>query len=532
MKKKFNITLLFGVLALVAMSCKNQFLNQTPKDQVVTGNFYKTSQDLRMATAPLYNIVWFDFNDKAAFCIGDAAAGNMITTDGGYNQFITFSVTTGNDRLNEAWRSLYNVIGESNTLIMNVKSNASPDIPQTDIDHAIAEARFMRGVAYFYLVRIWGAVPLITDNISLVKDPVIPRNKVQDVYQFVINDLKYAADHLPASDDPGRVTKWSAEGYLAKVYLFKAGLDHQGMQENPEDLNEAKKYAGDVIHNSGLSLMNNFSDLFLSQDENSQESLFALQWVANQDWGTQNTRQAYFAAEPKITGVGDGWGGGTSASAYLVNLFSNNKADSIRQKATYMFYGDHYPNILKSNGGYTYTGTRSAIKKYIIGTPADNNGKVGFMSTGINTYMMRLAEVYLIYSESLLGNQSSTSNNEAIQYYNAVRQRAGLSSKSSITFEDIWNTKWKELAFEDEDWYELVRLHYFNPQKALSIISNQNRNEDYSYDSSTGDTTFTAAPTHITANDSDFIFPYPEADVLANPKLNDPPVAYDFKNQQ
>ncbi len=117
------------------------------------------------------------------------------------------------------------------------------------------------------------------------------------------------------------------------------------------------------------------------------------------------------------------------------------KKDTIRQHATFMFYGDYYPYILQSQGGYTYTGSRSAVKKYVVGTPSYNGGHVQFMSTDIKTYMLCLAEAYLIYSESILGDQASTSDGEALQYYNAVRERAGLSPMTSITFDDIWNTK-------------------------------------------------------------------------------------------
>lgn len=522
--------ILWVVLLWAVAGCGNQFLNRPPEDSIVKDNFYQTSQDLRRATMPLYNVVWFTYNDKDAFCIGDAAAGNMITTDGGYNQFITFTVTTGNDRLNEAWRGLYTVISQSNLIIQNINAQTPASVPEADKNGAIGEAKFMRAMAYFYLVRIWGSVPIITDNISLISDPVIPRNKVEDVYQFIINDLTYAAENLPSTDDPGRVTKWSAEGMLSKVYLFRSGLDHQGSR-NADDLAKAKQYAADVINNSGASLMSDYTDLFLRKNNNNKESLFALQWVANQNWGTQNTTQAYLAAEPKLTGVGDGWGGGTSASSYLVNMYS--PEDSIRQKATFMFYGDYYPYLLQKDGGYTYTGTRSAIKKYVVGTPSDNDGNVGFMSTDINTYMLRLAEVYLIYSESILGDQASTTDGQALQYYNAVRERAGLSPKSSITFDDIWNTKWRELAYEGQDWFELVRLHYFNPQKAITFINDQKRNTDYSYDPASGDTTYTPPTATVTVPSGfDFTFPYPEQDVLANPKLNEPPVAYDFANQK
>lgn len=535
MKSQTTYNTLFIVLALslVLMGCKNQFLNRPPESSVVSNTFYKNAEQLSEATAPLYNIPWYDYNYSADYCLGDAAAGNMITTDVGYTQFVNLNVTAENTQVSRLWASQYAVIGDANTLIYNIKNYVSSSISQSDINEAIAEARFMRGVAYFNLVRIFGAVPIITSTQALIKNPIVPRNKVSDVYQFAINDLKYAADHLPAvQSQAGRVTKWSAEGYLGQVYLFKAAFDHSGTTQNQADLDNAKKYAGDVCDNSGLHLMTNFPDLFLMSNNNNEESLFALQWVANKGWGTGNVTQAYLAAEPKLTAVGDGWGGGTSASAFLLKMFANNPADTIRQKATFMFYGDHYPNLLKSDGGYTYTGNRSAVKKYIVGTPTDNNGDVGFMSTGMNTYMLRLAEVYLTYADAILGNQSSTSDPAALKYYNAVRQRAGLSPKSTITFWDIWNTRWKELAFEYKDWFYLVRLHYYQPQEAINYINSQGREEDYTYDSSSKDTTYTQPPTPVTASNGIFLYPYPEADVVANPKLNQAPVAYDFKNQQ
>ncbi|HKJ31324.1 MAG TPA: RagB/SusD family nutrient uptake outer membrane protein [Balneolales bacterium] len=534
---KNHIIVIAGiVLSMSMIGCKSQFLNRPPQSSIVSGNFYKNADQLSKATAPLYNIPWFDYNGPTAFDIGDAAAGNMITSDQGYSQFVNLDVSNTNAFITKAWASLYSVVNDANTLLYNINNQASKSIAQKDINNAIAQARFMRAVAYFYLVRIFGAVPIITNTSQLIKQPEVPRNKVADVYQFIINDLQFAANNLPDTPtQPGRVTKWSAEGYLTRVYLFKAALDHSGQSENTADLKEAQKYGKDVCDNSGISLLPNFANLFRRQYNNNQESLFALQWVANEGWGSQNVTQAFLAAVPKITGVGDGWGGGTSASAFLLKLFSNNQTDSLRQKATYMFYGDHYPDILKKDGGYTYTGTyvvRSAVKKYVVGTPADNSGHVGFMSTDINTYMLRLAGVYLDYAEAILGNQNSTSNVEALRYYNAVRERAGLKPKSSITFWDIWNTRWKELAFEDKDWFSLVRLHYFKPQVAINYINNQNREENYTYDPTTKDTTFTMPTTPVKATASDFTFPYPEKDVLANSKLTQPPVSYDFKQQK
>lgn len=538
--KKHLIYILGTVLLLGLAGCKSQFLNRPPESSIVSGNFYKNTSQLNEASAALYNVPWFDYNYQASFCIGDAAAGNMITTDQGYTQFVNLDVSNSNAQIQRVWGSLYSVINDANTLISNVKSQASKSIPQKEITNTIGQARFMRAVAYFYLVRLFGPVPIITNTTSLIKQPDVPRNKISDVYNFIIKDLQAARQDLPQSQSQaGRVTKWSAEGYLTRVYLFKAAVDGGNGKLNQTDLDSAKVWGKDVCDNSGLNLLPNYANLFRRNYNNNQESLFALEWVANEGWGVQNVTQAYLAAQPSITNVGDGWGGGTAASASMIKLFGQNPADSVRQKASYMWYGDHYPDILKKDGGYTYKASyggsntyRSAIKKYVIGTPADNGGHVGMMSTDINTYMLRLAGVYLDYAQAILGNNSSTSNAEALKYYNDVRARAGLKPRNTLTFWNIWNTRWKEFAFENRNFFYLQWLFNFNPQVATNYINNQHRETDYRYQPSSSDTTFTAPTTPITLSNSqnrNLIFPIPEADQLANPKLTQPPVAYNPK---
>src|ERR1700753_166465 len=92
-----------------------------------------------------------------------------------------------------------------------------------------------------------------------------------------------------------------------------------------------------------------------------------------------------------------------------------------------------------------------------------------------NTYLLRLAEVYLIYAEAIMGNSASTSDATALKYFNAVRTRAGVPSLSSITFDDIFQEKKIELAFEGQAWYDWVRWYYFAPAKALAYFSAQDR---------------------------------------------------------
>ncbi|MGK7396220.1 MAG: RagB/SusD family nutrient uptake outer membrane protein [Candidatus Cyclobacteriaceae bacterium M3_2C_046] len=518
------------LMMLVSWSCSEEFLDRPPEDALTIDNFYQTNEQIAAATAALYGFPWFEFNDKAFWAIGDAMAGNHYTNDGQLGEFFVFGLTQNNAHLNEAWNSLFRVVAHSNSVINNVPAKAGEEVSDATIHEAVAEAKFMRAVAYFYMVRLWGPVPIIENNSAIIFDSKVPRNEVEYVYQFIINDLTYAMENLPTENETGRVTRWSAEGMLAKVYLQKAGIgENSGL--NQADLDMAKQYAADVIKNSGLSLMPVYADLFEVENEDNEEALFAFQWIACQDWGTQNTNQAYFAYSNQLTGTGDGWGGYVGPSIDLTLAFEQGDQ---RRKATIMQDGDYYPRILQAEGGYTYVqqpsdelaenAAHAAVKKYVIGTPNDNDGNVCFMSTGLDTYVLRLADVYLTYAEAILADQASTSDPEALTYFNAVRKRAGLEEVSEITYEDIIHERRVEFAYEAKLWYDLVRWHQFDPQAAISYINNQERGT-YSWDDNNERELNTFK---VNVTDEDFVLPIPASELDQNPRLVEAPVPYVF----
>ncbi len=524
---KSKIYLIIMLMSLSLFSCSEDFLDRPPVDQMTIDNFYKTPEELRIATNALYNVVWFNFNDKAFIAIGDVAAGNMITNDGAFTAFGNFSATGTSPRLLEAWRSHYGVVSQANMVIYGVNNSDSPELTQAARNLAIGEARFMRGTAYLMLAETWGDVPIIEDNLSLIEDYKIPKNIVEDVYDFAIRDLKFAADNLLVSDRPGKVTQWSAKGMLARAHLYRSGLGQSGTRD-AQDLQMARDYAVDVIENSGLALQEDYNSLFTLEGNNNPESLFAFQWVdKGPDWGIQNTHQAYFAPEGKVTAVGDGWGGANGASYDMQQLYENGDE---RRKATFMYYGDVYPELLQNEGGYLYESESyagSAVKKWVVGTPEDNPGyTLSFMSTPLNTYVLRLAEVYLIASEAILGDAASTTDADALRYFNAVRNRAGLSDYTSITFDDIFREKRIELAMEGRIWAELVRWHYFQPDAAIAYIAAQNRGS-FTWE----DGEKQVVDQFYTPTDEDFTFPYPETDISNNPLLSEPAVPYVFETE-
>ena len=519
------------MVVLLTLQCnQEEFLDRPPEDALAIDNFYQTNEQVLASTAPLYGWPWFDANDKAWWSIGDGMGGNHYSNDGDMGEMFVFAIKSNSARLNEMWNSLFRVVAHSNSVINNVPEKSGAEVSEAVKLHAVAEAKFMRATAYFYLVRLWGAIPIIEDNEAAVADFKMPRNPESDVYKFIIMDLEWAINNLPeASLTSGRVHKWSAEGMLAKVYLAKAGLGQSGSR-NQADLDMAKSHSQNVM-NSGLLLMSEYGDLFESANENSEESLFAFQWIACLAWGTQNTNQAYWAKDATVTGVGDGWGGGIGPS---VDLQSQYEDGDKRKYHTIMQDGDYYPNIKSADGGFLYTqqpggdmsanACHSAIKKYVVGTPEDNDGQVCFMSTGINTYVLRLADVYLIYAEAVLGNGESTTDDGALAALNALRKRAGLTEKTTITFDDIMLERRIEFAYEADFWYDLIRLHYWNPQKAIDYVNNQERgtldwddNDEVELDSYKAN-----------VNSGDFVLPVPEAEASKNPKLLSDPEPYEF----
>ena len=266
---------------------------------------------------------------------------------------------------------------------------------------------------------------------------------------------------------------------------------------NTEDLAKAAQYAKKVIDESGRTLMPVYSDIFRLENNFSQESLLAWHWVVSNQWTSQNSLQSDLGING-IDEYGATWGGWNGPSVDLQDAFGENALSltrndvDLRRKATMMMYSDKYEYFWVDKGGLDYNefaieraeyesavGANSV--KHIVGN--DNDHVIGIgksmdrMATSLSTHLLRLADVYLIYAEAVLGNNSSTSDASALQAFNTVRARSvqGYTPKSSITWDDIWKERRLELACEGDRWYDYVRWHYYEPSK-LSEIKAQRRN--------------------------------------------------------
>jgi hypothetical protein len=554
MNKKYFLVRALAAVTLLS-GCSDEFLNRPPQDTLVDINFYKTNDQVLASTAPLYSAVWKDYVDKASYNLGDFRAGTAIRAWGDRDNvlFNTSEVSTANS---EAYRAFYIVVGQSNMALQNITKYAGPDVTEDIKNHALAEARFMRATAYSLLVSNYGPVPIIENNVALLSDSSLTRNTVESVWEFITRDYQFAAENLkPTPVQPGRLTRWSAEGMLARTYLTRAGVESAGGVRKGEYLDKAKEHADRVITQSGKALLPKYEDLFKFPYDNNNESLFEQQWVFTTDYGYANTMVSQITYSNDIAN-GDGWGGDISASLWILGLYDGLLESGFtvdqRLKATFMLPGFHYPEISQTvrdaqgkegeqelvfpAPGATSDFNYANVKKYVVGKAKDVDGQAGTQRYPNNTYMQRLAEMYLIYAEAALGNGASTADGKALEYFNKVHTRAGLPTfEGPLTWDDIFEERMKEFAFEGLAWYDLVRLHYYNPQKAYSIINGQDRGLFVvKPDRMPNPTKWTFTPTswfadrRANANSGNFLLPIPASEASQAPNLRKPPVPYNF----
>ena len=555
--KRFNIikSLTLVLLISVGVSSCEDFLTRPTIDNYTLDGFYQTDEQCFQAVNPVYNSPWYDFQ-RGFFKVGEVLAGNYYW---GSSPYLTFTINSTDADLVNMSASLWSVNAYCNGIIENIDTKSGKAVTQATKNTVKGEALVWKAMAYFYLVRTFGAVPIIHNNsaeIAAGNYNQIYKATIPNVYDYIIMTLEKAIEWLPAQNQPGRIDRYSAYGLLAKVYLTKAGYGQSGTR-NAEDLAKAAQYAKKVIDESGRTLMPVYSDIFRLKNNFSQESLLAWHWVVSINWTSQNTLQSDLGING-IDEYGATWGGWNGPSVDLQDAFGENALSltrnniDARRKATMMMYGDKYEYFWVDKGGLDYNAFavnraeyESAVGanevKHIVGNNNDHVIGIGKsmdrMATSLSTHLLRLADVYLIYAEAVIGNGSSTTDPSALKAFNAVRGRSvqGYTPKTSITWQDVWKERRLELACEGDRWYDYVRWHYYEPAKAIAELKAQRRNAylglgDY-YKTGVLDPTKTQYDTSATApniQDKDFQLPFPDTDLTMNPNLLKDPVEFDL----
>jgi tetratricopeptide (TPR) repeat protein len=488
---KFIKYMLILVLVVTA-GCSDEFLTKTSPNEVTEANFYQTETDAVAAVNAVYDPLQYSgLFANSYWSIGDITSDDAYKGDGGKSdgpawwEFDLFDIKSTNSLLAESWADSYTGIYRA-----NIAMDRLPDI-EMDNDHKqrlLGEAKFLRAYYYFWLVRLFGDVPLITEPQQL-GDLKVSRTSKSEVYDLIISDMIEAAEVLPESysdSNKGRITKGAANGMLSKVYMWQ------------KDWEKAAENAKKVIDSGAYSLLSNYADNFKEEFENSQESVFEVQFTKggpNGAWGNASDGSIqHISIAPRNSGEPglEGWGFDMPTQD-LVDEFESNDP---RLEATVLMEGS---TIQGKEYDPNWSSTGYNARKYLV-------KRDGFRGPGsdspVNYRVMRYSEVLLNYAEALneMGQVS-----EAKQYVDQVRERVGLDplqvgmSQSEFR-EAVYHERRVELALEGQRWWDLVRT-----DRALGVMQDQP-------DGHGGQ-----------IQEHHLIFPIPQSEIDVNPELTQNP---------
>ena len=455
MKRTYIILFGLGISVSALLSGCEKFLEEDPQGQLTQENFPESESDALLATNAVYTTLRDWHYHSGGYPILDIMSddshkgsnpNDQLPTVGPYE---TFDHTPTQDGLDRWWNLLYEGIKRANVVIEKV-----PDIPMDGglQTRCIAEAQFLRGLFYFDMVRAWGGVPLVTTTTPELN---LARASAEEVYNRIIDDLKFAADNLPkrseyGASDMGRATSGAANALLARVYLFRGDFDN------------AETYAMKVINSNEYGLELDFIDANGVDGNNGVESVFEI--GALQVEGTSGGGNQYANTQGVRGTPNRGWGF-NRPSLDLRNSF---EAGDPRLKGTIIDLGDVLDDIEILGDGttpdetYDEDGNLIEVECYNrkVWVPGENT----ITQFGHHRRLIRYADVLLMAAEALNENNNP---GDALLYLNRIRERARGGDDSilpDITTTDqgqlrglILTERRHELALEGHRFWDLVR---------------------------------------------------------------------------
>lgn len=439
----YRVAIIF-LIGGYSISCTDSFLAENPKDRLTSQNFYQNEDDAIAAVDGSYNQL-YGIYERLMFLVSDLPADvekNGLGMPNQYLQNLEFmSYTSENTFISDIWSSNYSGINRVNNAIINISEMEDNLIDEDLRNRLIGEARFLRALYYFNLVRFFGGVPLIT-QVESVEDAMEPRAGQSEVYELIIEDLEFAEQHLPrryGENDMGRATEGAAKILLGKVYLTR------------ENWEAAASKLGEVVENEadyGYGLHEDYGDNWRQSTETGAEAVFYIEFMHP----PHNSNNAMQAQGPKYS-VHDGAG--------LPCIDSNNWEADIPTEELYHRFSDddeRKGETLQTEfvcDGTVYPSDIPLFTKYW------EEGQRIAGNSNANFHIVRYADALLMYSEALFeqGNEA-----QALSHINRVRERAFNDQDhnyNSLTRERIWEERLLELAQEGHRWFDLTRQGRF-----------------------------------------------------------------------
>ena len=425
------------IFCFAVSSCEENYLDPAPKSAIGSNGFYTTPAEIEAAVVNMYDGLQLAVQEEWA--LTEMRSDNSKTRSSE-----DINVQPTNSVSADYWALFYNVIFRTNTVLANL------DAAGTSAAKFEGEAKFVRALSYFNLVRLYGDVPLIDKVITQDDKEYLDRDPVAAIYTLIISDLQTAISNLD-NTYKGRASKGAAQALLAKVYLT-LGTNYSEAQLLCEAvLNPA----------SGYALQTNYNDIFYA--ERNSEIIFAIEYEENLANDSQ-TFSLEFTYNGRVRGLN-----------YATDEFVTALTDfgGVARLAT---------SVISEDGSGVDTTVPADIRNYrcgkFIGTPASNP------LAGNDWIVLRLADVYLMHVEAIMAGGAETSASTARNSFNEVRLRAGVPTilaPNPVTKQELADERRVELGFENHRWFDLVRLGL--AETVLSQFATDNAAEGVSYSS-------------------------------------------------
>jgi hypothetical protein len=419
-----------GLILLTVISifgCKKDLLNSTPYGQSTSADYWRNADDAIAASNALYSFIGDEYifahtEQTWDICSDDQWRAGDHPEDQAIEEF---TYEPSNPQLNDSWSRKYEVISRANAVLINVPDIEMDEALKTRI---LGEAHFIRGLMYWQFYRIYGQVPIITEEQVKGNTYNVPKASIEEMKTIIESDFTKAAESLLLENDDvniGRATKGAAWGYLTKFYVY---------QENWAKAIET----GNKVISGPYALAAHFGDNFKPATKNNPEMLFAIQ---STDGWTENVTAIYSAPRP--------WGG-WGFNEPIKDLADEFEANDERLTYTMGKVGDLI-DPGESNGGPQIvpeglTNTGYFFLKYVNWRPD------GGLDNNSNIPMLRAADVYLLVAEAKIRSGANGDNE-----INAVRSRNGLPDVNNATMPQLIHERRVELAGENERHQDLMR---------------------------------------------------------------------------
>ena len=511
MKKHIKSYIVIATLSGLLFSNCSNLLEENPLNQVSVDNFYNTEAD---AIASL-NAAYGQLKSNNGYYRQQFISNIFASSDQGssswkHGNFRKGTIVDTDQNLPNTWNEIYVAIKDANNTIHRV-----PTIEEMDTElqnRIIGEAKFLRALNYFNLVRCFGEVPLRTKPVKAGEGglPIAPLN---EIYSVIIEDLKFATQNCwgfnetraNKTNDIGRATKTAAHAMLAKVYLQIASSKRTALEGNAGNKNYlkitesplefytlAKEQCDLAIGDASYQLVNNLADwikIFDPKNGNNPEMIFEIQGSSIVGQGTSISN----LFSPRDAGLsGGGWGGTNKFQPGFINK-NMDKTDVRFQNSIIRQYQDITKTYNLNNGstGYVRTITETGA--------ADGNQNIVFTMKYIdpdatteytsqqNWHVVRLADVYLMRAEAMVEISQNTADGNAD--INALRNRVGMvdfdgSGLSMTQFRSaLLGERSAELSMEGHRFFDLTRLGVYNEYCVSSYGKTNGKRdpEDYTW---------------------------------------------------